>query len=257
MDRRNHATYQRDRHPDRSLAIVIVVYCVSNTHNGKCYIGQTSQPLMTRWNHHLWNAEKGKDTRFYRAIRKYGRDTFSIVQLRQCESRHESDTFEKYFIYFFNSYDFAYGYNGTLGGDGGVPTEETRAKISRAKKGKKLSPQRIAQMSLSRIGKKHSAETRIKIAEGQRKPDVVAKKHLALSGKPKTAEHRRNIGKALKGRIISAEAREKLRLANTGKKQSAESRAKMSLAHTGMKESQETKNKKSIAAQKVEARTCR
>lgn len=59
------------------------LYEITNTRNGRFYIGITVVPLEQRLNNHFQNAKQAKRTsRFYRAIRKYGRGAFRIRLLR-------------------------------------------------------------------------------------------------------------------------------------------------------------------------------
>lgn len=53
-----------------------IVYRVKNTINGKLYIGYTSYTLAHRKNGHTQALNKGTDTKFYRAVRKYGKSAF-------------------------------------------------------------------------------------------------------------------------------------------------------------------------------------
>lgn len=86
-----------------------MIYLITNKVNGHRYIGKTSQPLEKRWYQHCKNAEYGKDTYFYRAIRKYGVDSFSICFL--CDGLDEEE------ILLITEHNPEY--NMTVGGDGG------------------------------------------------------------------------------------------------------------------------------------------
>ena len=67
-----------------------VVYLIRNTVNGKEYVGQTIQDLRERWGRHC---STGK-TAISRAIRKHGRDAFTVEVLHECESRDEMNVLE-------------------------------------------------------------------------------------------------------------------------------------------------------------------
>ena len=93
------------------------IYKFENNENGKIYIGQ-AQNLGVRYNSHFnnHNNENLKDynTKFYRALRKYGFHNFTyeileLVDLNNLNAR------EEYWIEYFNS--FNNGYNGNKGGD--------------------------------------------------------------------------------------------------------------------------------------------
>lgn len=102
---------------------MIGIYMYTNDINGKVYIGQSIN-IERRKSQHLWASRKeGCDdynTRFHRAIRKYGIENFSFSILAELKSEEYSkeilDNLEKQYIKLFNSYDFKYGYNATKGG---------------------------------------------------------------------------------------------------------------------------------------------
>lgn len=54
------------------------VYKITNKTNNKVYIGITSKGLSARWKEHLYNAEHGCPFKLHNAIRKYGKENFSI-----------------------------------------------------------------------------------------------------------------------------------------------------------------------------------
>jgi len=144
--------------------------------SGKVYIGQTIQTLSKRKSGHLYGAfykanKRGYNTKFYRAIRKYGKDNFtwSIVYDNipyKKLSKLEVETIAKY-----KSYEL--GYNSTKGdkreisdktiaklsraGLGRPCSEETREKISRANKGRILSRQTLERMSRAQSGENNCA----------------------------------------------------------------------------------------------------
>lgn len=91
------------------------IYIIKNIINNKVYIGQTTQPINIRFNNHKM-ASRIEDTKFYRAIRKYGEDKFYIEPLEENVPIEKLNEREQYWIQFFDSYQN--GYNSTLGGDG-------------------------------------------------------------------------------------------------------------------------------------------
>ena len=111
------------------------IYCIKNTINGKCYIGQAiklQKRLKAHWN--SWQNPIYEHIALYKAFKKYGIENFEITIL---QSFHDSlgwrtkvqlDELEKKYIQEYDS--FNNGYNSTLGGDGGVlgytHTEETK-----------------------------------------------------------------------------------------------------------------------------------
>lgn len=90
------------------------IYKISNDVNNKVYIGQTRFTIEWRYKRHL-ECVKTSNLHLYRAIRKYGKEHFSISKIEECE-----DTLlncrEIYWIAFYDS--FNNGYNMTIGGEG-------------------------------------------------------------------------------------------------------------------------------------------
>ena len=86
-----------------------MIYQITNKINNKKYIGKTSQSLEKRWYQHCKNAEYGKNTFLYKAIRKYGKENFYIEFISEGYNEEEIKLIEK----------IKPEYNLTKGGDGG------------------------------------------------------------------------------------------------------------------------------------------
>jgi len=120
-----------------------VIYKITNTVNGKVYIGQTTRPLQERFKRHLIEAKNNTlpDNYFHRAIRKYGADNFVVEQIDSANTQQELNEKEKYWIKYYDSIDN--GYNTAEGGEGGntykgrtvEQMKRTGQKISEALKG--------------------------------------------------------------------------------------------------------------------------
>lgn len=95
------------------------IYKITNKLNGKIYIGKTLSTIEERWKIHIRDSkkEKIKNRPLYKAINKYGIESFAVEEVEECDYKILSDR-EIYWIKFFNSYNS--GYNATLGGDGKV-----------------------------------------------------------------------------------------------------------------------------------------
>ena len=92
-----------------------IIYKWTNTLNNKSYIGQTVHPEK-RYKRHLNDAFKENvDTHFYRALRKYGVESFTYEVLETVESEQLNDR-EIYWIEYYDTYNN--GYNETKGGLG-------------------------------------------------------------------------------------------------------------------------------------------
>lgn len=90
------------------------IYIIRNKINNKVYIGQTTQTINIRFTNHKMASRTGEDTKFYRAMRKYGEENFYPEQLEEVEVKDLNDR-ERYWIKYYDSY--YNGYNSTLGGD--------------------------------------------------------------------------------------------------------------------------------------------
>lgn len=139
---------------------IFLVYLVTNSINGKRYVGKTSASnaeiaIKKRWRRHLYDARRGKGWLISRAIRKYGPENFVISVRHTCEI--EPDAFAMEILEIAQT---SPEYNSTKGGEGVV--------------GYVRSPEQR-----KRMGRAFS---------------------IAMLGKPKTAEHARNISLGKKGK---------------------------------------------------------
>jgi group I intron endonuclease len=170
-----------------------VIYKITNKINNKVYIGQTIRTLAARFNSHCHN----KKTAISLAIIKYGKESFTIEELAVANSKEELNNLEKSLIESNNTIS-PNGYNLAFGGDcGGKPSEETRQKMSLAKKGKlgnnKGKHWKVLNRPKEYKSRNLSPETYAKIAAKNtgkiRTEDVKLKMSLAKKGKPATWNH--------------------------------------------------------------------
>jgi group I intron endonuclease len=97
----------------------MLIYRVTNTVNGKVYIGKWSHPTPDhRWRLHKSAAKSGSPYYFHRAIRKYGSDAFKVEVIDRAKTPEELSEMEKQYIASYQSNDPEKGYNMTLGGEG-------------------------------------------------------------------------------------------------------------------------------------------
>lgn len=120
------------------------IYKITNILNNKCYIGQTSESLKKRFNRHMGYQSQEHDTKFYRAVKKYGKECFIIDLIDDtAKNQEELDEKEVYWINYFDSVKNGYNSNNHKGKVGGNTLsnhenlEEIRHKISDSKKGAK------------------------------------------------------------------------------------------------------------------------
>ena len=176
---------------------------------------------------------KGQGNRAYRRSKKDikpPKDKSRIIFLKQNITEEEAFKHEIYMIAVFGRIDLGTGilHNRTDGGDGVsgyVCSEETKKKISEAKKGKTASEETKRNMSEAHKGRTHSEESRIKMSEAQK-------------GKPVSEETKRKISEARKGKtsnrkgvILSEET--KRNMSESHKNPSEETRKKISEASKG------------------------
>ena len=88
-----------------------VIYLILNLLNGMKYVGQTTQPLKTRFRQHA----NRKDSLIGQAMHIDGRKNFTIKVLETCATQEELNARETAWIMRFNCI-FPYGYNITKGG---------------------------------------------------------------------------------------------------------------------------------------------
>ena len=208
------------------------IYKITNTVNGKSYIGQTINDVeKTRVRRHL-NGYGNEE--FQTDIEEYGKDVFMYEILHDGIIPEFLDMLETEAIAKHNTVA-PHGYNLRSGGSGGSPSEETRRKISEAQKGekaywygKKMSAEARRKMSESRkgennpfFGKKHSADIRRKMSEAQKEAQKGKPNNFA--GRKHTEESRHKMSESKKGTPAW----------NKGVPPTADTRSKMSEAKRG------------------------
>lgn len=115
----------------------MLVYLAKNKINGKKYVGYTTKTLEERQKNHLRKSKNKKNLHYFylfpTAIRKYGFENFDWEILFESNNLEEVIEKEIFYIKKLNTIS-PYGYNLTQGGNGGIPCEETRLKISNSLK---------------------------------------------------------------------------------------------------------------------------
>lgn len=112
------------------------IYKITNKANGKIYIGQTTKTIYARFNKHWHEATYAgrPNNYFHNSLKKYGRDSFLIEEIEECESIEELNLREAYWIKELNTTDKNIGYNLMSGGKSGLKNEATKKIISDKKK---------------------------------------------------------------------------------------------------------------------------
>ena len=168
-----------------------IVYLITNKINGKQYIGATITKLNERWNRHVCDSLKERDGQsLHSAIRKYGKENFTIEVLEEHpDENHVFNVLESKYITQYKTHGSQGGYNMTNGGDGWLGmkhSEETKEILRQKSTGRIFSEEARAKISAAHKGK-------ISSNRGKPKP----KMSLAKRGKYKTDEQKKSLSEGL------------------------------------------------------------
>ena len=226
------------------------IYLVTDTTNGMKYVGQ-----------HHYHIEGQLDPNYHGSgiiisrIYKERPETLKEEYIKTCYSDSEMNDDEKYYIKLYKTL-YPYGYNLSEGGDGVLPSEETRRKMSKSHKGKippnkgiPMSEEQKKKLSESLKGRNvwnkgipMSEETKKKLSEshkGQIPPNKG--KHHTEESKKKMSESHKGLFSGEKhpffGKHHTEESKKKISEKQKGKKLSEETRRKMSKARINGKQS--------------------
>jgi group I intron endonuclease len=155
----------------------MLIYLITNNVNGKQYVGQTVQTLPQRWSRHGYGAQP-----IARAIRKYGKVSFSIKELERCDSQEQLDERETYWARTLGTFSQK-GYNLRTGKGRGVASPEVGRKISAANKGRKFSKTHRLNLRKSHLGIPLSSKRVADMRERMRGVPPSASVRLASSRK--------------------------------------------------------------------------
>jgi group I intron endonuclease len=153
------------------------IYKITNKVNNRLYIGYSKRPAARWYDHKLYAANNRKGV-LYDAMRKHGVENFVFEIIYQSlDMNHTKNIMEDFFITEYNSRT-PNGYNNAPGGQGGAlnigfkHSENTKKKISIARKGKKMSDQTKQKISLKlsgcnnyMYGKHHTDQTKKILSE--------------------------------------------------------------------------------------------
>ena len=224
------------------------IYCILNEITGKLYIG-SSVNLYNRKRKHFQMLARGchLNKHLQSSVAKYGLSAFSFNIIELIDDKEMLIEREQFYMDEAASYKRANGYNSSPTASSNLGfqhSDETKARISEARKGKKhplwgthLSNETKAKISKAFKGKKLSDETRAKMSKATK-----GEKH-PMWGKQRSNETKAKISKAHRGKKLSDEHRQKMSVARLGKKHSVETRTKISVAKLGKKHSDETRAK--------------
>lgn len=113
-----------------------IIYKITNTVNGKSYIGQCTCTLTKRWKMHRTASRLNRSSSvFHNSINKYGYQNFKVEEILSCFSKEELDKMEDFYI---KQYDTLTpnGYNIKEGGANGKWSKHRTDQLSKELKEK-------------------------------------------------------------------------------------------------------------------------
>ena len=113
------------------------IYKITNCINQKSYIGLTINDVETRFKKHKSMIYSNGCSALYEAFKKYGVENFIIETICFSSNKKELMNLEKHYISELNTLS-PNGYNLTSGGENCKVTDETKKKISKSLKGRKI-----------------------------------------------------------------------------------------------------------------------
>lgn len=213
------------------------IYAITNTVNGKVYVGSAVN-IASRWRAHLSQLRRGThhSGHLQAAWIKYGETAFSFTVLEYVPDQSCLLREEDKWISIFKSADHGNGYNicpkagSQLGAGrsreskekmsasakGRVKSADHQEAINRALRGRRLSEECKAKLSISQIGRKHTDEARQKMREARSdmkntmSPESFERMSKANLGRKFSDEHRARISAALGRRVMKDETRLKI-----------------------------------------------
>jgi group I intron endonuclease len=169
---------------------IFYLYRITNTVNGKIYIGQTINPG-SRWYSHKKEANRENPRMVIaRAIKKYGSSGFLFELIACCHNQGDANETEAKLVRQYDSQNSEKGYNIAPGGMNAPKSEEWKRKVSEKLMGHKVSRETRDKVSKGNTGKKRSDEFKKNVGNFWR-------------GRERSEEHRQNLSESLKGNTNS------------------------------------------------------
>ena len=149
---------------------IIGIYRITNTDNGKVYIGQSVDVEYRICNHFSCLRHNRHDNEYMQRAYNLHPEAFTWDIITRCPI-DDLDELEIFYIDRYNSTDTEKGYNMSFGGQKShKATAETRAKMSQTKKGKKFTPEHCHKIGEANRRRKLSDETKRKIGQKHKVP---------------------------------------------------------------------------------------
>ena len=220
------------------------IYLITDTTNGMKYAGK-----------HHYNKEGELDPNYHGSgtiisrIYKERPETLKEEYIKTCYSEEEMNNDEKYYIKLYDTL-WPNGYNLSEGGDGVIPCEETRRKISEKIKEKFLYDEEYRRKIIE-SHKNISEESRRKMSESRKKLLSSREKH-PMFGKHHSEETKKKLRDINKGKHLSDQTKQKISESISGEKHhffgkhhTEETKKKISSTKKGKQLSDETRRKMS------------
>lgn len=235
-----------------------VVYLLTCVPSGKRYVGICKSTATKRFKRHCTEAGQGSKLFLHRAIRKYGKASFTVDVIATADDWEQAKLLERSCIAEYGTFAPA-GFNMTEGGEGTVGyqhREDSRAAMSQKHTGKVVSAESRKRMSESKAGVAKEPETRARMSLGARR------RHAASPEESRILVAKMHAGRRLVDGPLSDAHKAKLSAATKGRKQSPQEiaarlpplraamalesvRARISAGITGRAVSTETREKMS------------
>lgn len=215
---------------DKAILAGSGIYAITNTANGKQYIGSAVH-IAARWrlHRHKLRINEHHSPRMQNAWNKYGEEAFDFSVLEVVADKTDLLKREQYWLDAKEATG-PRGYN-VLATAGSRLGHKVSDAVREAMSKRMSTPEAKARGRLFMLGRKSSPETIEKMRNSKR-------------GQLNDIEAMRKCWDANKGRKHTEEARKKMSLAMKGRVPSEETRAKWSAIRTGKTQSDESKNKK-------------
>ena len=217
------------------------IYSITNTANGKRYIGQSTDIYGRMSNHKTRLKQNSHKNRSMQEDYNESKDLFLFETLCYC-GKDDLDDMEKHYISLYQSTNPEHGYNIESGGyHKRSMCESTRRKLS----------ERFGNGRANFLGRKHTAESKKKMSESHK-------------GWHPTPETLKKMSEVQKGKIISQHTRELISKAKSGKNHhyygktfSDEHKAKLSAANSGERNPMYGKKQTDRARRLIAIRKCK
>jgi len=185
----------------------MIIYKITNTINNKSYIGKTERTFDQRIKQHKRSINsKSNQFALQSALKKYGIENFTFVEIAKAKDKTELDELEKIYITTYDTFG-KHGYNMTAGGEGRsgwIPSIETRTLWSRQRKGKRtgIPAWNKGTKKLKPILTEEEKLLRKSIANEKRSNALKGRKTWNTGLNKDTDIRVANMGAKLKGRIV-------------------------------------------------------